>query len=361
MKKVLLITDVNFWEKSSGHRTRISALVGYLAKHVKLTVVNTGPAPFEIENALVHRFNAEFFVLERTKYLNSNGYGRLLKAFLKNRHFDTIIIEYIHSSYFLNFLLEDAQVILDTHDIISERADEFKKFNYAGVLYELSKETESEILKVYDHVMVLCQPDADKVAAMTGAEKILLCPHPASPMEHPIRDEAKNIAFIASDYVPNRDAITWFISKCWPQISAKYNVQLSVYGTVSYEPDLKDQPQISNKGFTADIDQVYEDADIIINPVRFGAGLKIKNVEALAHGLPLVTTTHGARGIEKGINKAFLVADDAGSFIKSLALLIENVTVRRKLRQNALEFIRKNFPEEKCFKPLLDAINKPTA
>jgi len=358
MKTVLIVTDVNFWEKSSGHRMRISALVGYLAKHVQLTVVNTGPAPFEIENVLMKWFDADFFVLEKTKYLNSNGYGSKLKAFLKNRHFDTIIIEYIHSSYFLNFLLEDTMVILDAHDIISERTHEFKKFNYAGVIYELTKETESEILNVYDHVMVLCQPDVDKVAEMTGPEKILLCPHPATVREHPVRDEVKNIAFIGSAYVPNRDAINWFIAECWPQISAKYNIELSIYGTVAYELVLKDESNIICKGFVEDIDEVYKEADIIINPVRFGAGIKIKNVEALAHGLPLVTTTHGTRGIEGGADKVFFVADDAVAFIKAVEMLVESLGRRKKLRENALEFTIRNFSEEKCFKPLLDVINQ---
>ncbi|MDB4902998.1 MAG: hypothetical protein JWQ63_2279 [Mucilaginibacter sp.] len=356
MKKVLLITDVNFWEKSSGHRMRISALIAYLTQKVLLTVVNTGPAPSNIETFLNENFKAEFFVLEKTKYLNSNGYGRRLKAFLKDKKFDTIIIEYIHSSYFLNFLTDDTQIILDAHDIISNRADEFKKFNYAGALYELSRETEIEIFNVYDNIIVLCEPDYDEITAMVGTGKALLCPHPVQSYLHPVKEDVKNIVFIASAYLPNRDAINWFVTNCWPYIITKYNVQLSVYGSVSAGPDLVGQQQIFCKGFVADIDQIYEEADIIINPVRFGAGLKIKNVEALAHGRPLVTTTHGARGIEAGINKAFLVADDAADFIQSIASLIESETLRKNLGKNAHKFINENFSAEKCFKPLLKAI-----
>jgi len=358
MKKVLLITDVNFWERSSGNRSRIYNLIQFLADNVQLTVVNTGPAPAGIENSLRDNFNAEFFVLEKTKYLSSTGYGRRLKAFLKDKHFDTIIIEYIHSSYFLNFLIDDVQIILDAHDIINERADEFKKFNHAGALYEISKETEAEIFNVYDHIIVLCQSDYDKVTAMTGPDKALLCPHTVQPHTHLTRKEVKNIVFIASAYLPNKDAINWFIANCWPQISAKYDVQLSIYGTVSSDPNLRDKPAVVCKGFVSDEDQIYNDADIVINPVRFGAGLKIKNMDALAHGLPLVTTTHGARGIEAGINKAFLVADDVAEFIKAIELLINNVQHRTSLGKNAIEFIKDNFSAEKCFKPLMDIIYK---
>ncbi len=357
LKKVLIVTDVNFWEKSSGHRMRISALITYLAQCVQLTVVSTGPAPANIEMLLGDDFKAEFFVLEKIKYLNSNGYGRRLKTFLKDKKFDTIIIEYIHSSYFLNFLVDDVKLILDAHDIISIRTDEFRRFNYAGALYEMPREAETEIFNVYDNVMILCQPDFDEVTAMLGPGKALLCPHPVQPRRHPAREEVKNIAFIASAYLPNRDAINWFIANCWPSISVKYNVQLSIYGTVCFGLDLHGQQQIACKGFVVDTDRIYEEADIVVNPVRFGAGLKIKNVEALAHGLPLVTTTHGARGIETGINTAFLVANEADDFVQSICAVIEGVKLRKRLNKNAHKFIKDNFSPEKCFEPLMQAIN----
>ena len=355
---MLIITDVNFWERSSGNRERIHNLVKYLAQKVELTVVNTGPAHGGIEETLSKMFTAEFYVLEKNDYLNSNGYGRKLRSFLKGRHFDTIIVEYIHSSYFLNFLREGAQLILDAHDIISHRTAEFKMFDHAGALYELTEADEKEIMGVYDHIMVLAPADGEKVDALTGQEKALVCPHPVPACLHAIGDSVKNIAFIASAYMPNQDAIKWFIANCWPAISKKYiNIRLLIYGTVCGTISLSQQPQITCKGFIAEIDKIYEEADIIINPVRFGAGLKIKNIEALAHGLPLVTTIHGARGIESGVNKAFLVADDAADFIQSVESLIMNAAIRKKLGRSAHKFVKDSFSAEKCFKPLIDVIN----
>src|ERR1700722_15239745 len=168
MKKVLLVTDVDFWAKNSGNKIRIRQMVKYLADKVQLTVVFSCPAPEHIEVTLQHTFRADFVVLEKKKHLGSNGYGRKLSAFLKNRNFDTIIIEYIHCSYFLNFLVRDVQVILDAHDIISDRADEFKKNGHPGILYEIPREKEMELFKIYDYVMVLCEPDHRKVNAMIG-------------------------------------------------------------------------------------------------------------------------------------------------------------------------------------------------
>jgi glycosyltransferase involved in cell wall biosynthesis len=360
MKKVLLITDVDFWERCSGHRIRISALIEYLANNVDLTVVKAGPAPQNIETRLKASINAEFFILEKTKFLNSNAYGRRLKAFLKGKKFDTIIIEYIHCSYFLNFLTDEAQVILDAHDTISDRTDEFKKYNSIGVApdayYEMSREVEFDIFNIYDNVMLLCQPDYEKISAIIN-DKALLCPHPEITHNYQARKEVKNISYMASSYLPNIDAITFFLEKCWPILSSKYDIRLRIYGSICDKINLLLPENVILCGFVADQNAIYEDADIIINPVRFGAGLKIKNIEALAHGLPLVTTTHGARGMEAGKSDAFLVADDAEGFVQGISSLIENVNLRIKLSENAHLFIKNNFSAEKCFAPLLKAIN----
>ena len=269
MKKVLLLTDVNFWELSSGNRARIYSLVKYLSARVQLTVVNTGPAPKNIEDELGKTFNAEFFVLEKTKYLSSTGYGRKLKACLKGRSFDAVIVEYIHSSYFLNFLTEEVMVILDAHDIISQRAHEFKKFNHAGALYELPEETEKALFGVYDHIIVLCPEDVEKVTEMAGPGKALLCPHPVEICRHPAKQEEKNILFVGSAYLPNIDAINWFIKNCWPQISAKYNVTLTIYGTVCTGVSTTGHNRVVCKGFVPNINDIYNDACIVIKPCAF--------------------------------------------------------------------------------------------
>jgi glycosyltransferase involved in cell wall biosynthesis len=360
MKRVLLITDVNFWEKSSGNRARIYSLIAYLSEYVALTVVNTGPAPRQIETILKEQFKADFYVLEKNKYLSSDGYGRRLKKLLKDQQFDSVIIEYIHSSYFLNFLEFDAQIVLDAHDIVSDRSDDFKKFNQQGALYEIGREDEIEVFNVYDYVMAICKPDYDRISTFVGNEKTLLCPHPALLHQPEIKDQVKNIVFVASAYLPNKDGIEWFVANCWPLIYQAYDVQLVIYGTVCSVIDVSYQDGVVCRGFVAEIDQIYRDADLIINPVRFGAGLKIKNVEALAHGLPLVTTSHGARGLESASGSAFLVADDQQTMTESIAHVIADRSFRLKLSKNAGRYIADLFSPEQCFLPLLNAINRCT-
>lgn len=357
MKKVLLFTDADFWESCSGHRVRIAALIRYLSAHFLLTVVYAGPAHDSVESIINNEYGIELIVLEHDKHLSSNGYGKKLKSILKSRNFDVLIIEYVHNSYCLNFLPCDCHVILDTHDIISERTREFEKYNYGNSLYEMQEEAETEIYNIYDHVIMINQLDFDKARLMVDdSQKVLLCPHPCEIHHHELKPEVRKIAFVASSYLPNTDSIKHFVAHCWDKLRSKYKVELDIYGTVCTELDFSTGKGINIKGFESSLNKIYEEADIIINPVRFGAGLKIKNLEALAHGKPLVTTRHGARGMETGTNNSYLVADDDDGFVSALSGLIESKVLRGTLQKNAHYFIEQNFSSSRCFKPLHDAI-----
>ena len=98
--------------------------------------------------------------------------------------------------------------------------------------------------------------------------------------------------------------------------------------------------------------EAYCDADIVINPVFLGGGLKIKNVEALCYGKPLVTTTVGAEGLEQGIDKAFFVCDSAENMVAKLSELIEKPQLRLDISQKAHEFARENFDEDRVYQDL---------
>jgi glycosyltransferase involved in cell wall biosynthesis len=354
LKKVLLITDVDFWLQGAGHRMRISALIAYLSNNTDLYIVYIGvTTPYNLQ--FLNNVNYNFHALDNEHQLSPLEYGSRLEEYLRDKDIDAVIIEYIHLSYILNFVNEDVLTVLDAHDIISERSEEFKKFNHAGAIYEISAEDEMEIFGVYDHVMVLCQPDYENIGRIPG-NKALLCPHPSNVYPHKPRNEVKNIAYIASEYVPNVDAINFFINNCWKAISNLHDVTLSIYGNVVHclEPPLF--KNIILKGFVANLNEVYDEADIIINPVRFGAGLKIKNIEALANGIPLVTTSHGARGLEKIQGKALLLADSSAEFIDKISSLINDYPKRESLSTSSTNFIGENFSAKKCFAPLLEVI-----
>jgi spore maturation protein CgeB len=359
MQQVLLITDINFWVKGAGHRMRIYNLIEFLVNHVQLTVLFMGADDPDHRSALPGNMSEiNFITVENVTNATMEQTGSYVSNLLKGRNFDAIIVEYIHNTYLLNYLnIDNAITILDAHDLISERTEEFKKFNYQS-LFEMSKEFEFQVFDIYDYVMVLCEPDQEKINSYFDYSKALLCPYSTSIYQHTASLTVSNIGFIASEYDPNIDAIHFFIDNCWPFVIEKYNVSLSIYGNVCRKINAAGKG-IKLKGFIPDLQEIYKSVDVVINPVRFGAGLKIKNIEALANGKPLITSSHGARGLETAKGKAFLTADDPASFIDALSLLIENTDYRSNLSINAHDFIKENFSPELAFAPLLEVINYP--
>ncbi|WCT14488.1 glycosyltransferase [Mucilaginibacter jinjuensis] len=361
MKNVLIVTDVDFWLKGAGHRTRIAALVDYLSANCNLSIVYAAPVGTYAVEALSRMQNISFFFLDEKKRLSLEESGMKFERFMKGKKFDSIIIEYIHNSFFLEYLTHETQLILDAHDIISDRSEAFRDFNYAGELFEISRDNEAKIMSYYDFVLLLTAYDIQRFNQLAITTTALLVPHPSKTVGNEIRREVKNIVFIASEYLPNVDGIKFFIENCWHKITTRFSVNLLIYGNVCRMLKAAPDQRIFLMGYVEDLKEAYHQADIIINPVRFGAGLKIKNIEALANGLPLLTSLHGSRGLDSGIGTAFLVADQPDEFIAAISDLINNYELRMKLGAQASLFIEDNFNEDRCFKPLLDVINGITA
>jgi glycosyltransferase involved in cell wall biosynthesis len=98
----------------------------------------------------------------------------------------------------------------------------------------------------------------------------------------------------------------------------------------------------------------YRAAKVVINPIRYGSGLKIKTVEALSKGKALVTTECGASGIMKGRDEAFMI----GNFSKNIIDLMKNDKIHKDLCKGALEFAQQNFSKDQAYGELIKEIRR---
>ncbi len=269
---------------------------------------------------------------------------------------DVYIIDKTENSYMLWALDEAGRKFVDTHDLMSQRTKSARQYNaFSGI--EISEEKEKALLHFYDSVICIQEDDCRLVSNWLGAEKTILAPHPVQATQQPIREHAENISYIASNWFANIDGLKWFLEKVWPGVN-RNGLSLSVYGRVCESFDNFAAPGVAFHGFVDDLAKAYSQIDIIINPVRWGAGLKIKTVEAMAHGLPLVVSTEGGRGLESLAGKAFMVAKDESVFKDSLINLINNYDLRKALGTEGHNYAKQNLSPDKCFKELLRAINK---
>lgn len=350
MKTLLVVTFVDFWTSGSGHRSRISTLIGFLQTRVRITVFFAGTISATDSSALRERFPE--ITLEGAgtgPSLSYGAYSERFGDFIQGRSFDFVLVEYIELSSVLRFLPERTVTLLDTHDLVTDRIRSFQStgLSYDGI--DLTLEEELDIFGCYDYILLIQRNDWETIAQWMDEDRLILAPHPIQARPLALRQTVRNIGFVASGYLPNIEGLEWFLTQVWNDLAAKYHLTLNVYGPIKEAFSSCRLADVCFHGVIDDLESAYRNCDLLINPVRYGAGLKIKSVEALGHGLPLVTTTHGASGMEDGAGSCFLMADTPAGFLGAIESLITRPVARMELGKKAFAYAQSQFSVEKCY------------
>lgn len=151
-------------------------------------------------------------------------------------------------------------------------------------------------------------------------------------------------------HTPNIDAVEWFCREVWPLvIAALPAVRFTVVG--SNPPDNIKNLQSSSieiKGFVSDSElaNLYERSKIGVIPVRYGAGVKGKTVEAMYHGLPIVSTAFGIEGMPGDYLHFLQPKNDAAAFATEIIRLYDDNEALQRLSAAGAAYINANFTRQ---------------
>ena len=99
------------------------------------------------------------------------------------------------------------------------------------------------------------------------------------------------------DWAPNKDGLKWFLEEIWPQVDiSKFELQVVGSGDSSWGAELFKQRGIKFIGFAKDLEAVYANCDFSIIPIRYGSGTRIKVIESISKGVPIISTEMGVQG-----------------------------------------------------------------
>ena len=162
------------------------------------------------------------------------------------------------------------------------------------------------------------------------------------------RPEPGRVLFFgSSDHAPNRDALDWISSEVMPVLRPLVpDVRLVCAGFRDAElPEVvrARSAGVEMLGFVDDLGAEIGRAAVVLAPVRIGRGVRIKNLEALAHGAPLVTTTLGARGLSGVDPSAIATADDAEGLASCTAALLADPEAAMRAGQAGREDVARLF------------------
>jgi GT2 family glycosyltransferase/ubiquinone/menaquinone biosynthesis C-methylase UbiE/glycosyltransferase involved in cell wall biosynthesis len=167
----------------------------------------------------------------------------------------------------------------------------------------------------------------------------------------------KDIIFVGGfGHTPNIDAVMWFAENVYTRILEKYPEMVwHIVGSKAPEEVLKlAGPNVIIEGFVSDEDlaKLYKSCRLAVVPLRYGAGVKGKVVEASYYQIPLVTTSIGGEGLDASM-ESFLMEDDADKMAELICDLYEDYDRLRKMSDAGKSFISTYFTSKVAEEVLL--------
>jgi glycosyltransferase involved in cell wall biosynthesis len=224
-----------------------------------------------------------------------------------------------------------------THEVKYQRAQSFVERGVAVRPAGFSLDDERALLASVGNVIAIQWDDGAEFERLLPEARVVVVPVTMAVKPAIRRDvAAARCIFVGSGSFHNVDGIRWFLDTCWPVIRAAIpEAELDVYGTVCLR--LGELPSgVNVRGVAPDLAGAYADATLAVVPLQVGSGLKVKLVEALAHGLPVVTTSIGAQGLTRFEPRPFVLADSSAAFAEQCIRLLRSADAARQLSAAAL-------------------------
>ncbi len=204
----------------------------------------------------------------------------------------------------------------DRHGIREWRASQLSGLLCDGERALDFLEREFECYRAADLVLAISHDDRQGMLELAPELQIELLPMTAEiNARAPGPDSRRDFVFLANyDNLANRDAIAWLCEEIWPRIRKRLpEANLHLVGN-NIPADLTSTEGVRVLGYVADLEEALKEFRVFLSPIRFGTGIKTKNLMALSQGIPLVTTTIGAEGMALTDGENVLIADSTGPF-----------------------------------------------
>jgi polysaccharide biosynthesis protein PslH len=210
---------------------------------------------------------------------------------------------------------------------------------------------EKLLLQHADRVLVCSTAAKHSLEQQSGKRNIHVCHNvidTPSALPAVLPTAPYQILFVGSlSYAPNVDALEFLLNDVWPLLEPS-TYKLTIVGHNPSEQVLAfgQIPNVEVFANVPDLRTYYEKAHIVVAPIRFGSGTRIKIIEALAYGRPMISTTIGAEGLDKLSRDDLVIADTASDIAKSIAEVAQNTDLHRRLSLNGRRAAETHYSQE---------------
>ena len=287
---------------------------------------------------------------------------------LTSTSFDIVQLEGVFMAMYIPIIKKysKAKITLRAHNIehqiwerhLPHEKNWFKKI-YLTLQNNRLKAFELEAFSSVDAIVTITDEDKKGIQQIVPQQKIHTCLTGINleTYKHIMQATEPNTVFhfASMDWLPNIEAVEWLLANVWQEVLKKApSAQLIIAGRGMPEK-IK---QVASKNITiienvADSALFYNTYDIMLVPLWSGSGLRIKLVEGLAYGKPIITTSIGAEGIPYTKHKELLIADTPDEFINAIVYLLSNSEKKQQLQMNARALAESHFDYQKLASELI--------
>lgn len=312
--------------------------------------------PAKVENALRSRWYQRVWNTPADSSLIK--YYPILTQLLKCQKFDAIILE---NSATLNAVRiirrydKEVPVIYNAHNVDSNLAKaaltrrEISENQFKGIL-----DRERNLHNMVSAVLTCSKMDKERFEELNaGKLQIKVVPNGMTITEKKFnsgvqQDQPEYILFCGSLWsLPNAEGLHWFCKKIWPGILAVFpNLKLLIVGSGELPEKYLDIRWTQNIEFTGAVDDVktwYNEVSVVVAPLLTGSGTRLKILEAMALGVPVVSTEIGAEGIDYKNGENILMENREEDFAEKLVMLLINKNLRIEIATAARRLVEQQY------------------
>lgn len=369
-KKVLYFSPVNVLDGHAGNLTRMRRMLNYFVENsdqldVDFVVTNSiqrgddyteftdFKASFPTinfrkiyrratkKNLITYLFDYKLprlFAKNERLDLTTYYLRKQFQQLVEERQYDTIVINYANWGKLIQPGMK-AHLIVDTHDLLTAQLRTNGEFaqGWGKVL-----EQECALLNRFDEIWTYSVEEQYLFEQFAGDSKVKLIPVTFEKKKLEVsKSYTFPILYVASENQHNIKSIHWYLDEVVPLLG---DVTTYVVGSIGQQ--IGEHKNVVKLGRVDDLLETYAQSRVCICPMLSGTGVKIKVLESLSHGVPVVTTRRGLDGLVNKINNGCLLANTAEEFASQVKRLLSDEAFYSQHRVEAINLIQTYYSRE---------------
>lgn len=281
---------------------------------------------------------------------------------------DVVHVDHLQMARFVEFG-QPYRIVLDQHNFesmiirrVSETAESAVMRAYARLEWPKLLRYELDVCRRCDLVLTVSEEDKAAIHAVDPSLDNIECVPIGVDVDYyqPVKrvESSRNILYTGTMYwPPNVDSMLYFARDILPLIRKKIpGCTLTIAGQRPVEAirALARDPSISVTGYVEDDRVIAADCGVFVVPLRSGSGVRVKILNALAMGLPVVSTSVGAEGLDVVHGEHLLIADSAEHFADAVVSVLSDSRLAERLGANGRELVCEKYSWSKVGAVLLE-------